>query len=164
MVWAGFLCPVERGDDFFCIFSVIYWKHWKLHKIMEFLKISEKFKHFSEFSDFCIFRAVDPPKPLINDNEYWCFCKPVDFAEIMISIKKAKICEKITFFIFCDNFVKKWFSAKMGPRAPGTPKKGWNCIGFKGPGASGPRGCGKLDFCKFRNIFFTLSMKIWNFT
>ncbi len=41
----------------------------------------------------------------------------------------------------------------MGPRAPGTPKKGWNCIGFIRPGASGPRGCGKLDFCKFRNNF-----------
>ena len=67
---------------------------------MEYLEISEKFKHFSKFSDFYIFQAIDPPKPLINDKEYWCFCKPVDFAEIKISIKKAKICEKITFFIF----------------------------------------------------------------
>ena len=90
---------------------------------MEFLQISEKFKHFSEFSDFCIFQAVDPPKPLINDKEYWCFCKPVDFAEIMIFIKKAKVCEKITFFNVYDFFVKKSFFAKMGPRAPGTPKK-----------------------------------------
>ena len=71
---------------------------------MEFLEISEKFKHFSKFSGFCILRAIDPPKLLINDKEYWCFCKPVDFAQIMIFIKKAKICEKITFFIFCDNF------------------------------------------------------------
>ena len=57
----------------------------------------------------------------------------------------------------------------MGPRAPGTPKKGWNCIGFIRPGASGPRGCGKLDFCKFRNNFFYIfdenmefHIKKWN--
>ena len=113
--------------------------------MMEFLEISEKSKHFSKFSDFCIFQAIDPPKPLINDKDYWCFCNPVDFAEIMIFIKKAKICEKITFFNFCDNFVKKSFFAKMGPRAPGTPKKGWNCIGFIRPGASGPRGTKKRE-------------------
>ena len=40
---------------------------------MEFLEISEKFNHFSKFSGFCIFRAIDTPKPLINDKEYWCF-------------------------------------------------------------------------------------------
>ena len=74
---------------------------------MEFLENSEKFKHFSKISVFCIFQAVDPPKPLINDKEYWCFCNPVDFAEIMIFLKKAQICEKMTFFFFCDNFVKK---------------------------------------------------------
>ena len=58
----------------------------------------------------------------------------------------------------------------MGPRAPGTPKKGWNCIGFIRPGASGPRGCGKLDFCKSRNNFFYIfdenmefHIKKWNF-
>ncbi len=82
---------------------------------MEFLEISEKFMHFSKFSDFCIFQAIDPPKPLINDKEYWCFCKPVDFAEIMIFIKKAKTYEKITFFHFCDNFVKKCFLRKWAP-------------------------------------------------
>ena len=88
--WSGLVScvPWSAGTDF-CIFSSIYWKCWNLHKIMEFLKISEKFKNFSEFSDFCIFRAVDPPKPLINDKEYWCFCKPVDFAEIMIFGKKS---------------------------------------------------------------------------
>ena len=74
---------------------------------MEFLKISEKFMHFSEINVFCSSPAIDPPKPLINDKEYWCFCKPVDFAEIMIFIKKAKICEKITFFNIYGNFVKK---------------------------------------------------------
>ena len=73
---------------------------------MEFLEISENFKHLSKFSDFCIFQAIDPPKLLINDKDYWCFCKPVDFAEIMIFIKKAKICNKII-FTFCDNFMKK---------------------------------------------------------
>ena len=122
--------------------------------MMEFLEISEKSQHFSKFSDFCISQAIDPPKPLINSKEYWCFCKPVDFAEIMIFIKKAKICEEITFSNFCYNFVQKCFFAKMGPRAQGTPKKGWNCIGFIRPGASGPRGTkkrGKLR--KPRKIF-----------
>ena len=42
----------------------------------------------------------------------------------------------------------------MGPRAPGSPKKGWNCIGFKGPGASGPRGTNKREkLRKPREIF-----------
>ena len=112
---------------------------------MELLEISEKSKYFSKFSGFCVFQAIDPPKLLINDKDYWCFCNPVDFAEIMIFIKKAKICEKITFFHFCDNFVKKSFFAKMGPGAPKTPKKGWNCIGFIRPGASGPRGTKKRE-------------------
>ena len=67
---------------------------------MEFLEIPEKIKYFTEFSDFCIFQAIDPPKPLINDKDYWCFCNPVDFAEIMIFIKKAKICEKSLFSLF----------------------------------------------------------------
>ncbi len=121
---------------------------------MEFQKISEKFKHFSEFNDFCIFRAVDPPKPLINDNEYWCFCKPVDFAEIMIFIKKAKICEKSLFSIFVIILSKSHFFAKMGPGAPKTPKKGWNCIGFIRPGASGPRGTKKRErLRKSRKLF-----------
>ena len=85
---------------------------------MEFQEVPEKFKYFSKFSGFCIFRAIDPPKPLINDKEYLCFCKPVDFAEIMIFIKKAKSCEEITFSNFYDNFAKKCFFAKMGPGAP----------------------------------------------
>jgi hypothetical protein len=92
---------------------------------------------------------------LINDKEYWCFCKPVDFAEIMIFHQQTKICEKITFFNICDNFVKKWFSAKMGPRAPGSPKKGWDCIGFIRPGASGPRGTRNEELCnKPRRILY----------
>ncbi len=90
---------------------------------MEFLEISEKFKHFSKINVFCIFQAIDPPKPLINDKEYWCFCKPVDFAEIMIFIKKAKICKKITFLIFCDNFVKSDFSRKWAPGHQKPPKR-----------------------------------------
>ena len=85
---------------------------------MEFLEISEKFKHFSKFSDFCIFQAIDPLKPLINDKDYWCFCKPVDFAEIMIFIKKLKSARKSfsrNFFPFCDNFMKTLFLRKWAP-------------------------------------------------
>ena len=36
--------------------------------------------------------------------------------------QKAQIYEKITFFNFCDNFVKNSFFAKMGPGAPIPPK------------------------------------------
>ncbi len=119
--WSGQVSCVPwcAGMDF-CKFSAIYWKHWNLHKIMGFLKISEKFRFFSKFSVFCIFQAIDPPKPWINDKEYWCFCKPVDFAEIMIFIKKAKICEKITFFIFViilwkSDFLRKWAPGRQEP-------------------------------------------------
>ena len=66
---------------------------------MEFLEISEKFKNFSKFRGFCIFRAIDPPKPLINDKDYWCFCKPVDFVEILIFTKKVKSARKSLFQI-----------------------------------------------------------------
>ncbi len=90
---------------------------------MEFPEISEKIKHFSKFSGFCIFRAIGPPKPLINDKEYWCFCKPVDFAEFMVFIKKAKICEEITFFNFCDNCVKKSFLLKWAKGQQKTLKR-----------------------------------------
>ena len=41
--------------------------------------------------------------------------------------------------------MKKSFFAKIGPGAPKTPKKGWNCIGFIRPGASGPRGTKKRE-------------------
>ena len=145
--WSGLVScvPWSAGTDF-CIFSAIYWKCWNFHKMMEFPEISEKSKHFSKFSGFCVFQAIDPPKPLINDKEYWCFCNPVDFAEIIIFIKKAKICEKFIFLNFYGNSVKKWFFAKIGQKALRTPKKGWNCIGFTRPGASGPRRCGKLVF------------------
>ena len=43
------------------------------------MKISEKFKHFSKFSDFCTFQAIDPPKLLINDKDYWCFLQAGGF-------------------------------------------------------------------------------------
>ena len=87
---------------------------------MEFLEISEKSKHFSKFSGFCVFQAIDPPKPLINDKEYWCFCNPVDFAEIVIFIKKAKICEKTTFSTFViilwkSDFLRKWAPGRQEP-------------------------------------------------
>ncbi len=88
---------------------------------MEFLEISEKSKQSSKFSEFCVSQAIDPPKPLINDKDYWCFCNPVDFAEIMIFIKKAKICEKITFSNFCDNFAKKCFFCENGPQGARKP-------------------------------------------
>ena len=115
--WSGQVScvPWSAGMDF-CNFSVIYWKCWNLHKIMGFLEISEKSKHFGKFSDFCIFQAIDPPKPLINDKDYWCFCKPVDFAEFMIFIKKAEICEKISFSFFV---IILWKSDFLGKWAPG---------------------------------------------
>jgi len=52
---------------------------------------------------------------------------------------------------------------KVGPRAPEITKYVWNSIGFKGPGASGPRGTKKLGklrkpcetFCVFgENVDF----------
>ena len=119
--WSGQVSCVPWGarTDFWN-FSAIYWKCWNSHKIMESLEISGKFKHFSKFSGFCIFRAIDPPKPLINDKEYWCFCKPVDFAEFMIFIKKAKICEEITFSNFViilwkSHFLRKWAPGHQKP-------------------------------------------------
>ncbi len=110
---------------------------------MKFTKISQNVRNFGKFSRFCIFRAIHPPESLIFLRNYWCFRDPAIFAKILISTKKVKICEKITFFHFCYNFVRKLFFAKMGPGAPKTPKKGWNCIGFIRPGASGPRGTKK---------------------
>ncbi len=109
------------------------------------MEISQNVRNFSKFSGFCIFRAIHPPESFIFLRNYWCFRDPAIFAKILISTRKAKICEEITFFYFCDNFVKKWFFAKMGPGAPKNPKKGWNCIGFIRPGASGPRGTKKRE-------------------
>ena len=58
----------------------------------------------------------------------------------------------------------------MGPGAPKTPKKGWNCIGFIRPGASGPRGTKKREklrkpsktFCVFdgNSDFYAKSWKL----
>ena len=56
----------------------------------------------------------------------------------------------------------------MSPGAPKTSKKGWNCIGFIRPGASGPRGTKKREklrqprkiFCGFyKNYEF--HVKFW---
>ncbi len=77
--------------------------------------------------------------------------------QILVFTKKAKICEKIINFQFSQFLAKNHILRKMGPGAPTTPKKGWNCIGFIRPGASGPRGtknCEKLrkpskTFCVF---------------
>ncbi len=42
----------------------------------------------------------------------------------------------------------------MGPGAPKKTNNGWNCIGFKGPGASGPRGTKKREkLRKLRKTF-----------
>ena len=48
---------------------------------------------------------------------------------------------------------------EMGPGAPKTPKKGWNCIGFIRPGASGPRGTKKAKSCENRAIYFAFSLE-----
>ena len=82
---------------------------------MEILEIAQKFKHLSKFSEFCIFQAIHPPEPLINQRNYCCFCNPVDFAEIMIFIKKAKICEKIVNSAFSHFQQKVTFCGKWVP-------------------------------------------------
>ena len=127
------------------------------------MKIPKKSRNFSKFSEFCIFQAIHPPESLIFLRNYWCFRDPAIFAKILISSKKAKIYEKMIFFHFCDSFVKKLFFAKMFPGAPKTTKKGWNYIGFKGPGASGPRGTKNAESCANRAKYFAISMKIMIF-
>ncbi len=65
---------------------------------------------------------------------------------------------------------KKHILRKMGPGPPKTPKKGWNCIGFIRPGASGPRGTKKREklrkprkiFCVFDEII-EFYAKSWKF-
>ena len=64
------------------------------------MKISQNLRNFSKFSEFCIFQAIHPPESLIFLRNYWCFRDPAIFAKILISSKKAKICEKMTFSIF----------------------------------------------------------------
>ena len=112
---------------------------------MKLMKISQNVRNFSKFSRFCIFRAIHPPESLIFLRNYWCFRDPAIFAKILISTRKAKICEKSLFSIFVIILWKSDFFAKMGPGAPKKPKKGWNCIGFIRPGASGPRGTKKRE-------------------
>jgi hypothetical protein len=60
---------------------------------------------------------------------------------------------------------------KVGPRAPEITKYVWNSIGFKGPGASGPRGTKKrAKLRKSREIFRVFRenadfyVKNWEFT
>ena len=65
-------------------------------------------------------------------------CKPWFSSKKLKSGRKSLIPH---FRIFSENHILR----KKGPRAPETPKKGWNCIGFKGPGASGPRGTKKRE-------------------
>ena len=64
------------------------------------MKISQNLRNFSKFSEFCIFQAIHPPESLIFLRNYWCFRDPAIFAKILISNKKAKICEKIINFAF----------------------------------------------------------------
>ena len=109
---------------------------------------------FSKVSGFCIFRAIHPPEPLIFLRNYWCFRDPAIFVKTLIFTKKAKICEKIINSALSYFPAKNHILRKMGPGAPKTPKKGWNCIGFIRPGASGPRGTQKREkLRKPRKIF-----------
>ena len=92
---------------------------------------------FSKLQEIGILQAIDPPIPLLYDDDYCCFRIPVVSADI-IFIEKAKISVK-TLFPFVHNFVRKTFSREWTPGRQ-EPLKRWDYIGFRGPGASGPRG------------------------
>ncbi len=137
---------------------------------MEFLEIAEKSMIFSKFMEFSVFRAIHPPETLTFLRGYWCFRHPAIFVEFWGFNKKAKICEKIKNFTFSHFPAQIHILRKMGPGAPKKPKKGWNCIGFKGPGASGPRGTKKREklrkprktFCVFHGNS-NFHAKSWKF-
>ena len=135
---------------------------------MKLMEIPKNSRNFSKFSEFCIFQAIHPPESLIFLRNYWCFRDPAIFAEILISNEKFKISEKIIKFPFSQFLAKNHILRKMGPGAPKTPKKVWNCIGFIRPGAPGPRGTKKREklrqprkiFCGFyKNYDF--HVKFW---
>ena len=99
------------------------------------------------------------------------FSRSHHFHEILDFHQKTELCEKIINPAFSDSSSKKSHFAKKGPRAPESPKKGWNFIGFKGPGASGSRGTKKrAKLRKSREIFRVFRenadfyVKSWEFT
>ena len=124
------------------------------------MEISQNFRNFSKFSEFCIFQAIHPPETLIFLRDHWCFRHPAIFMKFWVFNKKAKICEKIKKFTFSHFSAQIHILRKMDPGAPKNPKKGWNCIGFKGPGASGPRGTKNAKSCANRAKYFAFSLKI----
>ena len=77
--------------------------------------ILQDFRNFSKFSEFCIFQAIHPPESLIFLRNHWCFRDPAIFAKILISIKKAEICEKIINFAFSHFSAKITFCGKWAP-------------------------------------------------
>ena len=87
------------------------------------MKIPKNSRNFSKFSEFCIFQAIHPPESLIFLRNYWCFRDPAIFAKILISIEKAKICEKIINFAFSQFSAKNHILRKMGPGAQKNSKK-----------------------------------------
>ena len=50
--------------------------------------------------------------------------------------------------------------AEMGPRAPKSPKKGYNSIGFIRPGAFGPRGAENAKKLRELQKYFCIFSKI----
>ena len=124
------------------------------------MEISQNLRNFSKFSEFCIFQAIHPPESLIFLRNYWCFRDPAIFAKILISIKKAKTCKEIINFAFSQFSAENHILRKMGPGAQKTSQKGWNCIGFIRPGASGPRGTKNVKSCENRANYFAFSLNI----
>ena len=112
---------------------------------------------FSKLTEFSVLRAIHPPQTLIFLRNYLCFCDASILMKFLIFTKKAKVCEKIINPAFSHFPARNNILREKGPRAPESSKKGWNCIGFKGPGASGPRGTKKrVKFRKPRKIFCVL--------
>ena len=99
-------------------------------------------------------RTIDIPKELLVFSRSRHFRENPDFHQ------KSEICEKIINFAFSHFSAKNHILRKIGPGAPKTPKKGWNCIGFIRPGASGPRGTKNAKSCENRAKYFAFSMKI----
>ena len=77
--------------------------------------------------------------------KYKCFCDLPISAKIMVFEKKVEISKNIIFLYFCNFYGKSVIIQKTGPRVPKTPKNHVKGIGFTRVGASGPRGCGKLE-------------------
>ncbi len=115
---------------------------------------------FSKFTEFSVLRAIHPPETLIFLRNYWCFRDASIFVEFFIFTKTAEICEIIKNFTFSHFSSQIHILWKIDPGSPKKPKKGWNCIGFKGPGASGPRGTKNTESYANRAKYFAFSMEI----